>query len=84
MPQELKQRIETLEYMFGLCSNMDGFPNGHAENAIELIKELTEREAKAVKTLKKIAARKNIKISELEGQPYNWQMAEATLKELGE
>lgn len=35
---------------------------------------------KLIAALKKIAARKNIKMSELEGQPYNWEIAEEALK----
>lgn len=39
------------------------------------IKELTEQRAGLLAALKRIAATKSLKMSELDGQPYNWEIA---------
>lgn len=45
----------------------------------DLIKELTEQRAELLDALKRIAATKHLKTSELYGKKYNWEIAQEVI-----
>lgn len=73
-----------------VCKKCKARTDGHLEHSNAMAywntrapsKQLTTTQRKldvAVEALEKIAATKNMKMSELDGQPYNWQIAETAL-----
>ncbi len=89
---ELKQRVEAIlkKAPLSISQTRRAGSNG-LRNASEIadliiegaIKDLTEQNEKAIVTLKKIAATKNIKMSEFQHKMDNWEVAATALKALG-